>query len=129
MNTSTKIRISLIVIAVLTALIVGQAVLAQSDGVEPTVPQWVKDRQQYETSYVYSGEIHASQIVAAVPQWVLDRQQYETTFVFAPQEFTGGQIVSAVPQWVLDRQQYETTYKYPDALLAPLFIVEHSPGS
>jgi hypothetical protein len=42
-----------IIIAVLSFLVVGQMFADESDDVQPPVPQWVIDRQQYETTYVY----------------------------------------------------------------------------
>ena len=87
-------------------LLVSQAVFAQTAS---DTPQWVLDRQQYETTYVYVQPEEQLNIAQTIPQWVLDRQQYETTYV-QPKALLD--IVQAIPQWVLDRQQYETTYEF-----------------
>jgi hypothetical protein len=74
------------VIAFLTVLVVGQVVAAQSTPVEPVVPQWVIDRQQYETTFVLPqrGDFQPIEIVPVIPQRVINRQQYETTYVPPP---------------------------------------------
>ena len=46
------------------------------------IPQWVIDRQQYETTFVYVPP--ATETVSRIPQWVIDRQQYETSYIYVP---------------------------------------------
>lgn len=56
-----------------------------------------------------------SAIKAGAPQWVLDRQQYETTYVYDAAQRDSGQaaaVEAGEPGWVTDRQQYETAYIY-----------------
>ena len=84
MNRSIKLACMMKVLAVLTVLVVCQVVTAQSTGDEPGIPQWVIDRQQYETTFVWP-QTDAAQFIGVkpgIPQWVIDRQQYETTFVW-----------------------------------------------
>jgi hypothetical protein len=74
------------VIAGLALLVMCQVAAAQSTPVEPGVPQWVIDRQQYETTFVLpqTGDVQLTEVVSGVPQWVIDRQQYQTTYVPSP---------------------------------------------
>jgi ribosomal protein L39E len=107
MYRSMKVARIIKVFAVLTMLVVVQVVAAQSIKDNPVIPQWVIDRQQYETTYVPPAEV-----LTVIPQWVIDRQQYETSFVLTSSgdlQPTNA-VVSVVSQWVIDRQQYETTY-------------------
>jgi hypothetical protein len=54
MNTVNRKSRFLMIVGLLAVLSLGQLVYAQDpQGCSPAVPQWVKDRQQYETSYVY----------------------------------------------------------------------------
>lgn len=80
MNTFSKHSRLLIVVLLLG--LVGQWVYAQ-DGTN--TPQWVIDRQQYETTFVPISQL--LDIVPQMPQWVIDRQQYETTFVYPIGDF------------------------------------------
>jgi hypothetical protein len=117
MNTLTRNSRFLIIVVLLSILSAGQLVYAQdAPDCTAAVPQWVKDRQQYETTYVYvppASDLQPAARVSRIPQWVLDRQQYETTYV--PPQLGEAQlfvVVSQIPQWVRDRQQYETSYTY-----------------
>ncbi len=88
MNTLTRNRRFLIIVVLLAILLSGQLVYAQDSQDCPSgVPQWVLDRQQYETTYVYApsaGDVQLAENVARIPQWALDRQQYETAYVYVP---------------------------------------------
>ena len=59
MNAVNRKSRFLMIVGLLAVLSLGQLVYAQDpeaqdpEGCPPAVPQWVKDRQQYETSYVY----------------------------------------------------------------------------
>jgi hypothetical protein len=125
MNTLTRKSRFLAIAVLLAVLSLGQLVNAQGPDPEHTkevrghteVPQWVIDRQQYETTYVYVpsvGDMQPAGIAACVPKWVIDRQQYETTYFFVvpTSDSRPAEIAPSIPQWVIDRQQYETTYKY-----------------
>ncbi len=115
MNTVTRSSRFLVIAGLLAVLSLGQLVYAQNpEGCPPAVPQWVKDRQQYETSYVYVPPAACQSVadpVPPIPQWVKDRQQYETSYVYVPCQSTA-ETVFPIPQWVKDRQQYETSYIY-----------------
>ena len=90
MNTVTRSSRFLVIAGLLAVLSLGQLVYAQNpetenpEGCPPAVPQWVKDRQQYETSYVYVPCQSTAETVFPIPQWVKDRQQYETSYVYVP---------------------------------------------
>jgi len=44
----------LLIVVLLSTMLLGQVAYAQDSGdCGDSVPQWVRDRQQYETSYVY----------------------------------------------------------------------------
>src|SRR5690606_8423947 len=101
----------LFVVILLAILWSGPVEYAQADHCTAGVPPWVKDRQQYESSYVYApaaGRMLAAETPSHIPQWVKDRQQYETSYVYVP--LAGS--VHPTPQWARDRQQYETNYVY-----------------
>ena len=118
MNNVTRNSRLFAVVALLAVLLRGgQLASAQAPNCAAEVPQWVKDRQEYEPSYVYVPPVINMELappVEAIPQWVRDRQQYETSYVYVPPVHEAPITVSAnaVPQWVLDRQQYETSYVY-----------------
>ncbi len=88
MNTVTRNSRIFIIVGLLIVLSLSQVVYAQdSRNCTSEVPQWVLDRQQYETTYVYmpsEGNGQPDVDVFRIPQWVLDRQQYETTYVYVP---------------------------------------------
>ncbi len=113
MNTVNRKSRFLMIVGLLAVLSLGQLVYAQDpEGCPPVVPQWVIDRQQYETTFAYvppAVDSPSAANAARIPQWVIDRQQYETTFVYVP---PATETVSHIPQWVIDRQQYETSYIY-----------------
>jgi hypothetical protein len=115
----TKNRIVLLIVVSLILLPSGQLFAQElAPGCAVEVPQWVRDRQQYETTYVWEPPaaelVDAAGIFDDIPQWVIDRQQYETTFVYVPPatQVQTAAAESEIPQWVKDRQQYETTYHY-----------------
>ena len=86
MNSLRRNRSLLIFVILLAVLSLGQLVYAQDSPYCPAVaPQWVRDRQQYETSYVYVPMTFGAQ-PSSIPQWVHDRQQYETSYVYMPME-------------------------------------------
>ena len=101
-NTISNTIRNLSKLVIVGILLASQAVFAQTAS---DTPQWVLDRQQYDTSFVY---VQLDE-PASSEQWVLDRQQYETTFV---QLEESSSMAQAIPQWALDRQQYETTYVF-----------------
>jgi hypothetical protein len=87
MNTVTRNSRLLIIVVSLTVLSMGQVIYAQDSTHERKgeIPQWVIDRQQYETTYIYvpaADDVLLDPIVPRVPQWVRDRQQYETTYIY-----------------------------------------------
>ncbi len=85
MNTINRKISFLIIVGLLAVLSLGQLVYAQEpEESAPAVPQWVKDRQQYETNYIYVPCTSDVEVVFPVPQWVKDRQQYETSYVYVP---------------------------------------------
>jgi len=118
MNTMTKRSHFLVVATLLAVLMLSQLAYAQApEDCAAAVPQWVRDRQQYEIGYVYvpqANNVQAAEMETSIPQWALDRQQYETSYVYVPPVVTSPPVVvmADVPQWVRDRQQYETSYVY-----------------
>lgn len=108
---------NLLLFILVSTLMLGQAAYAQSSDECSITPQWVLDRQQYETTYVYNPTVSITQPVQFtinIPQWVRDRQQYETSYVHlsTASDLQTIENTPAVPQWARDRQQYETTYAY-----------------
>ncbi len=118
MNTLIRRSHFLVIVLLLGGLLLGQMVYAQEpDRCTNGVPQWVLDRQQYETTYVYVpqvGDCPPTESMSHIPQWVLDRQQYETTYIYVPQvnDLLLAESVPCLPQWVVDCQQYEPNYIY-----------------
>jgi hypothetical protein len=117
MNAVTRKSRFLIAVVVLAILSFGPLAYAQDDGCPTGVPQWVLDRQEYETTFVYVprvDDLQAAERVLNIPQWALDRQQYEITYVYVPManDVQAAARVLSIPQWALDRQEYETTYAY-----------------
>jgi hypothetical protein len=77
----------LIIAVLLCTLALGQLAYAQDSGCAGGIPQWVRDRQEYETTYVYvpmTSDLPYIKVTFHIPQWVIDRQQYETSFVYTP---------------------------------------------
>ena len=88
MNTLARNSRLQVIVLLLVVLSMGQLVCAQDSGDSSAdVPPWVRDRQQYETTYVYAppaSDMQPTEIVDPIPQWVCVRQQYETTYIYVP---------------------------------------------
>ena len=90
MNTLIRRSHFLVIVLLLGVLLLGQMVYAQEpDRCTNGVPQWVLDRQQYETSYVYVPQVSdllLTESVPCLPQWVVDCRQYEPNYIYIPPE-------------------------------------------
>ena len=103
------------------AMLIIPAISAQGCG-DSLTAKWIAVQQQYNPSYTPQIDAScALSTEIEVPQWVLDRHQYETTFLYVPiiGDYFVPDVVSDVPQWVMDRQQYETSFVYEPILDAP----------
>ena len=106
--------VHVMIIALLIALS-AQIALAVNCLDAPVAPDWVLDRQQYETTFVYTPDDISS---AFAPVWNADHYQYDSTYLTRESGMAQNQGI-AVPQWVLDRQQYEPTYTYTPEKTVP----------
>ena len=112
MNNAIRNKLFLVMVGLVAALLLGQLASAQDTQFCPAgIPQWARDRQQYETTYVYAPmaiNVAAADTARAVPQWCMSASSTEITYVYVP--VAAAVQPSTIPQWVRDRHQYETTY-------------------
>ncbi|MBK9124997.1 MAG: hypothetical protein IPM16_18020 [Chloroflexi bacterium] len=100
-----------IVIMLAAVLLTGSLAWAQADS--PPAPQWVCDRQQYETRYVYLPDAETVPYVASsAPQWVRDLLQYEVRQTESRAAGALREPASDPSQRVQGSPQYATPCRY-----------------